>query len=74
MAHSDLGFLEKAEAILERVHNEQAENISKATDLMVEAIKKDELIHVYGGGGHTTLVMGEPILTIFDICICQRIR
>ena len=59
MAHSDLGFLEKAEAILERVHNEQAENISKATDLMVEAIKKDELIHVYGGGGHTTLVMGE---------------
>ena len=22
-------------------------------------IAKDELIHVYGGGGHTTLVMGE---------------
>ena len=59
MTHSDLGFLEKAEAILERVRNEQAENISKATDLMVEAIRKDELIHVYGGGGHTTLVMGE---------------
>ena len=59
MAHTDLGFLDKAEALLEKVRSEQAENISKATDLMVEAIKKDELIHVYGGGGHTTLVMGE---------------
>ncbi len=59
MAATDLGFLQKAEAILERVRNEQAENIDKATDLMVEAIQKDELIHVYGGGGHTTLVMGE---------------
>ena len=59
MEATDLGFLQKAEAILERVRKEQAENVSKATDLMVEAIKKDELIHVYGGGGHTTLVMGE---------------
>ncbi|MBQ0006806.1 MAG: sugar isomerase domain-containing protein [Alistipes sp.] len=59
MQKPDLGFLEKAEAILEEVRAKQAENISKASDLMVEAIKKDELIHVYGGGGHTTLVMGE---------------
>ncbi|MBR0083172.1 MAG: sugar isomerase domain-containing protein [Bacteroidales bacterium] len=59
MAHSDLGFLDKAEALLEKVRSEQAENISAATDLMVGAIEKDELIHVYGGGGHTTLVMGE---------------
>ena len=42
MAHSDLGFLDKAEALLEKVRSEQAENISKATDLMVEAIRKDE--------------------------------
>ena len=59
MERTDLGFLEKAEALMEKVRNEQAENISKATDLMVEAIRKDELIHIYGGGGHTTLVMGE---------------
>lgn len=59
MAYTDLGFLDKAEALMEKVRSEQAENISKATDLMVEAVKKDELIHVYGGGGHTTLVMGE---------------
>ncbi|MBQ6557682.1 MAG: sugar isomerase domain-containing protein [Bacteroidales bacterium] len=59
MVHSDLGFLDKAEALLEKVRSEQAENISAATDLMVGAIERDELIHVYGGGGHTTLVMGE---------------
>ncbi len=59
MSATDLGFLKKAEEILERVRDEQADNVSKATDMMVEAIRKDELIHVYGGGGHTTLVMGE---------------
>ena len=26
---------------------------------MADAIEQDRLIHVYGGGGHTTLVMGE---------------
>lgn len=59
MAATDLGFLEKAEALMEKVREGQKDNVDKATDLMVEAIKKDELIHVYGGGGHTTLVMGE---------------
>ena len=59
MKYTDLDFLDKAESLLEKVRAEQAANVSKATDLMVEAIKKDELIHVYGGGGHTTLVMGE---------------
>ncbi len=59
MKYTDLDFLGKAESLLEKVRADQAANVSKASDLMVEAIKKDELIHVYGGGGHTTLVMGE---------------
>lgn len=59
MEKTDLGFLDKAIDILYKVREEQASNIDKASDLMVESIKKDELIHVYGGGGHTTLVMGE---------------
>lgn len=59
MKATDLGFLDKAIELLNRVKEEQAGNIDKASDLMVEAIRKDELIHVYGGGGHTTLVMGE---------------
>lgn len=59
MEASDLGFLEKAVGLLKKVKENQAENIDKATDLMVGAIERDELIHVYGGGGHTTMVMGE---------------
>ena len=59
MGTNDLGFLEKTIDLLKRVRENQSENIDKATDLMVDAIKRDELIHVYGGGGHTTLVMGE---------------
>ena len=59
MKATDLGFLDKTIDLLKRVRENQSDNIDKATDLMVGAIERDELIHVYGGGGHTTLVMGE---------------
>ena len=59
MEINDLGFLGKAIDLLKKVKETQSENIDKATDLMVGAIERDQLIHVYGGGGHTTLVMGE---------------
>jgi uncharacterized phosphosugar-binding protein len=59
MESNDLGYLNQVINLLKRVEAEQSENIEKAADLMVEAIKNDQLIHVYGGGGHTTLVMGE---------------
>ena len=56
---ADFGYLETTIATLRRVDREQQTNIEKAAGLMVEAIAADRLIHVYGGGGHTTLVMGE---------------
>ncbi len=56
---NDFGYIEKAFANISRVMNEQGENISKAASLMTDAIEQDKLISVYGGGGHTTLVMGE---------------
>jgi uncharacterized phosphosugar-binding protein len=59
MENNDLGYLNQVINLLKKVETEQSENIAKAADLMVEAIKNDQLIHVYGGGGHTTLVMGE---------------
>lgn len=59
MNNSDLGFLDKAMDLLKEVREKQADNISKAAELMVGSIERDELIHVYGGGGHTTMVMGE---------------
>ncbi len=55
----DFGYLESTLAVIHRVEKEQQENIEKAAKLMTDAIAADRLIHVYGGGGHTTLVMGE---------------
>ncbi len=46
-------------ANLEEVNEKQYDNIKKAAALMADAIEQDRLIHVYGGGGHTTLCMGE---------------
>ena len=56
---NDFGYVEKAFANIKRVMEEQGENIKKAASLMADAITADKLINVYGGGGHTTLVMGE---------------
>ena len=56
---NDFGYLEKIIANLEKVKQEQGENIHKAAALMADAIQNDKLIHVYAGGGHTTLAMGE---------------
>ena len=56
---NDFGYVDKAFANIKRVMKEQGENIKKAASLMADAIAADKLINVYGGGGHTTLVMGE---------------
>ena len=59
MELNDFGYLDTIKANLDRVKKEQAENIRKAAELMADAVANDRLINVYGGGGHTTLVMGE---------------
>jgi uncharacterized phosphosugar-binding protein len=56
---NDFGYVEKAFANINKVVKEQGENIKKAASMMADAIENDKLINVYGGGGHTTLVMGE---------------
>ena len=55
----DFGYFASIVANLEKVNAKEAENIEAAAKLMVNAIKNDRLIHVYGGGGHTTLPVGE---------------
>lgn len=55
----DFGYIKVAFDLIERVKGEQVDEIRKAASLMADAIAKDRLISVYGGGGHTTLVMGE---------------
>ena len=59
MNEIDFGYFEKTLDVIRRVEKEQQSNIEKAGSLMADAIAADRLIHVYGGGGHTTLVMGE---------------
>lgn len=57
--NADLGYLKTTVAILEKIETHQLANIQRAAILMADAIASDRLINVYGGGGHTTLVMGE---------------
>ncbi|HOF21183.1 MAG TPA: SIS domain-containing protein, partial [Bacteroidales bacterium] len=59
MKTNDAGYLNQVIDLLKKVEEREADNIDKGAELMAKAIEKDELIHVYGGGGHTTLVMGE---------------
>ena len=56
---NDFGYVEKAFANIREVMEKQGDNISRAAGMMADAIADDKLIHVYAGGGHTTLAMGE---------------
>lgn len=56
---NDYGYYQKIIDNLELVNQTQSENIAKAGKLMADAIAADRLISVYGGGGHTTLPVGE---------------
>lgn len=56
---NDFGYVAKAFANIQSVIETQSENIRQAAGLMCDAIAADKLIHVYAGGGHTTLAMGE---------------
>lgn len=59
MAINDFGYYESLLNNFKQVNETQGENIKKAAKLMSNAIANDRLISVYGGGGHTTLCMGE---------------
>ncbi len=56
---NDFGYVENAFANIREVLEKQSGNIRLAAGMMADAIRDDKLISVYGGGGHTTLVMGE---------------
>ncbi len=56
---NDFGYFENLLENFKKVNETQSENIKAAAKLMTDAIADDRLINVYGGGGHTTLCMGE---------------
>ncbi len=55
----DFGYFNAVLDNLKKINETQEENIKAAAALMCRAIQNDRLIHVYGGGGHTTLPVGE---------------
>lgn len=68
MTDHSSGYLPKVFELLERVEDEQYENMRAAARLMANAIQEDRLIHVYGGGGHTTLPVGEMFFRAGGLC------
>ncbi len=62
------GYLPKVIELLNKIEDEQYDNIKAAAELMTEAIANDRLINVYGGGGHTTLPVGEMFFRAGGLC------
>jgi uncharacterized phosphosugar-binding protein len=52
-------YLKDVQKRLASVEAHQAENIRKAGGMIADACEQDRLVHVYGGGGHTVLMLCE---------------
>jgi len=61
MKNADLGqaYLKNVTAKLKAVEKHQAKNLRKAGQMIAEAYQQDRLVHVYGGGGHTVMMVFE---------------
>ena len=68
MRNNSNGYYEKVVELITKIEEEQYENMKAAGQLMAEAIKEDRLINVYGGGGHTTLPVGEMFFRAGGLC------
>ena len=65
---NDYGYFDVISQNIKKVMENQTENIEIAAKAMADAIENDKLIHVYGGGGHTTLCMGEMFFRAGGLC------
>ncbi len=52
-------YLKDVQARMAAVEAHQAENFRKAGVMIADAYEQDRLIHVYGGGGHTVMMLVE---------------
>ena len=68
MKDNSNGYLPLVIELMNKIETEQYDNIKAAAKLMAEAIKNDRLINVYGGGGHTTLPVGEMFFRAGGLC------
>lgn len=67
MDHSN-GYLPQIMELLNKIETEQYENLKAAGEMMADTIENDRLIHVFGGGGHTTLPVGEMFFRAGGLC------
>lgn len=56
---ADLRLLENFNELANKIEENQQHQLLSAAKKMADAIEEDKLIYIYGGGGHTTLVMQE---------------
>jgi uncharacterized phosphosugar-binding protein len=52
-------YLENVTSKINAAESSQAQNIAKAGAMIADAYQDDRLIHVYGGGGHTVMMVCE---------------
>ena len=62
------GYFSKVMELITKIESEQYDNMKAAGRLMAQAVKEDRLINVYGGGGHTTLPVGEMFFRAGGLC------
>jgi len=70
---SDTEYFGKIIDNIYEVEEKENENIIKGAKLMADAIKQDRLINLYGGGGHTTLVMAEMFFRAGGLAVMNPI-
>src|SRR5688500_6226677 len=52
-------YLDNVQAKLNSIESSQAEAIARAGSMIADAYQQDRLVHVYGGGGHTVMMVCE---------------
>jgi uncharacterized phosphosugar-binding protein len=54
-----LTYLREITALLERIHDEEFESIGRAAEAVAAQVRRDELVHIFGPGGHSNLAAQE---------------
>jgi len=52
-------YLNKIEEILRKIKEREKDNLSRAAELISQAVEEDKLIHVFGTGGHSVMAAME---------------
>src|SRR5687768_4587516 len=52
-------YLQNVQSKLEAIEKSQSQNLARAGAMIADAYQQDRLVHVYGGGGHTVMMVCE---------------